>query len=392
MPSSLNRLLVVTSVPHHERAGHFYAYGPYAREIDIWADLFPEVVIAAPRLREPPPEDAIAFSRSNISIWPLPQTGGDTLGAKLLQALAVPGLSLNLMAAMRRADAIHVRCPGNLGLLGVFMAPLFSRHLVAKYAGQWNGYATEGWTNRLQRAVLRSSWWHGPVTVYGSWPNQPAHVVPFFTSMMTAVQVDRARQIAANKKIESPLRVLCSGALSPRKRVDAVIEAVALARGRGAAIELTILGDGPERARLEALAGSLGLRDTVRFVGALPFDLAMSWYTWAHCLVLASTHSEGWPKVVAEGMCHGLLCIAVDHGQLSTMLSGRGVLLKDGSAVELATTLERVVADPAGFAPLGQRAAEWARRYSLEGLREELGALLADRWHSPIFADRVVVR
>jgi hypothetical protein len=47
---------------------------------------------------------------------------------------------------MRSADAIHVRCPGNLGVL---LAPLFTRRLVAKYAGQWNGHHGERFALRL---------------------------------------------------------------------------------------------------------------------------------------------------------------------------------------------------------------------------------------------------
>ncbi len=54
--------------------------------------------------------------------------------------LLLPPMIWQLIACLRRADAVHVRCPGNLGLLGVLIAPLFSRRLIAKYAGQWTGY------------------------------------------------------------------------------------------------------------------------------------------------------------------------------------------------------------------------------------------------------------
>jgi hypothetical protein len=92
---------------------------------------------------------------------------------------------------MAESNAIHVRCPGNLGLLGVILAPLFSDKLIAKYAGQWNAHKGERKILRLQRAILKSPWWKGPVTVYGEWENQPAHIIPFFTSMMSADQIDK---------------------------------------------------------------------------------------------------------------------------------------------------------------------------------------------------------
>jgi glycosyltransferase involved in cell wall biosynthesis len=360
------RLLIVSHVHHYEHRGELGAYGPYAREIDIWADLFEDVVIAAPLRRAAFPGDAVPFTRANISIRPQRDAGGDTLVAKLGLLAAVPVWTVSLALAMRDADAVHVRCPGNLGLIGAAVAPLFSRCLVAKYAGQWNGYAGESIPTRLQRFLLRSRWWHGPVTVYGEWPDQPAHVVPFFTSMMTAAQVERAGQVAAGRRITAPLRVLFSGTLESRKRVDALIDAVAMLAAENLPIELVIVGDGPQGPALRARAGELVGRGTVSFQGAMPYDQSLRWFEWAHCLVLPSQHSEGWPKVIAEGMCHGLLCVAVAHGQLPRMLTGRGVLLATGSPAEIAAALRTMAGDPDGCLPAMRAAAEWARQYSLE--------------------------
>jgi hypothetical protein len=221
--AQLHTLLICSHVVHYRHGDRFHAYGPYAREIDVWAELFPQVVIAAPCMTAPPPGDAVAFRRANIAMAPMWRTGGDSLRAKVTQLACLPALVWGLSRAMQRADAIHVRCPGNLGLLGAVMAPCFSRHLVAKYAGQWNGYPGEPGTVRLQRALLRSRWWRGPVTVYGSWPDQPRQVVPFFTSMMTREQVERAVRVASWKTLETPLRILFSGRLETVKRADALL-------------------------------------------------------------------------------------------------------------------------------------------------------------------------
>jgi glycosyltransferase involved in cell wall biosynthesis len=338
-------------------------------------------MIASPCREEPPPKDCIAFTRSNISIIPQKQTGGETLGAKAAQILALPALVSGQARAMRSADAIHVRCPGNLGLLGCVLAPLFSPYLVAKYAGQWNGYRGEPWTVRLQRALLRSRWWHGPVTVYGRWPFQPQHVIPFFTSMMSAEQVEQAVEVASRKQFRPPLRVLFSGRLAPSKRVAALLDAVKIVTDAGIQLDVVIVGDGSEQETLRSMAARLGIQESVKFIGALPFESALEWYEWAHCLVLPSAHSEGWPKVIAEGMCHGVLCIAVDHGQVSAMLEGRGIVLKSGTPQEIADALTRAALRPEECSPLTRRASLWARQFSLEGLREALAELLTRQWN-----------
>lgn len=89
---SIYKLLIVSHVLHYQYEGQLYAYGPYAREIDIWADLFPQVIIAAPCREAPPPGDAVAFTRSNISIAPQPESGGDALLAKAAQVAELPVL------------------------------------------------------------------------------------------------------------------------------------------------------------------------------------------------------------------------------------------------------------------------------------------------------------
>jgi glycosyltransferase involved in cell wall biosynthesis len=381
---TIRTIVVVSHVVHYRHAGRLYAYGPYAREIDIWADLFPQLIIAAPCRADIPPGDCVPFTRSNVTIDPQTEAGGDTWAAKIRLAVAVPSMVAGLVRTLSRADAIHVRCPGSFGLLGVALAPLFSRRIVAKYAGQWNGFAGEAWPARLERYLLRSRWWCGPVAVYGAWPNEPAHVVPFFTSMMTSQQVDGAAAVAARKHLDTPLHVLFSGVLEPRKRVDALLEGVRAAVDRGVTLEVAIVGDGAERLALSERAAALQIDHLVRFVGALPFEQALEWYDWAHCLVLPSRHSEGWPKVIAEAMTYGVFCVAVAHGQVAAMLADRGTLLTTGSATEIADALESIARDPQRFRVVTRQASTWARQYSLEGLRDAIAGLLTQQWRVPV--------
>jgi glycosyltransferase involved in cell wall biosynthesis len=376
-------MVIVSSVLHFQQAGRLYAHGPYAREIDIWADLFPQIEIAAPCQMSPPTSDCVAFTRHNIRMIAQPRTGGKTLSAKIWQILLLPILIVRLGAALKRADAIQVRCPGNLGLLGALMAPLFCRYRVAKYAGQWNGFSGERTMLRLQRWILRSRWWAAPVTVYGRWPNQLPHVHPMFTCVMTAEQVQRANKLAAFKEISSPLRILFCGRLAREKRVGAVLESAAQLDERGVECQLAIVGEGPERAALEKLAADLGLGDRVNFVGAVPFEQVFPWYAWAHCLVLPSA-CEGWGKVIVEAMCFGVVCIGSPQGLLPEMLAGRGILLEEVNAQEIADAVASVAESPADMVPLRSRALEWSRQYSLEGLREALREVLSREWNTQL--------
>jgi glycosyltransferase involved in cell wall biosynthesis len=385
--TEVRSLLVVSHVVHFRHDGRLYAYGPYAREIDLWADLFPRLVIAAPCRDAVPTGDCLPLARGDVSVRAQRETGGRSIAAKTKQVLALPRLTWELGRCMRSVDAIHVRCPGNLGLLGVVLAPMFSSFLIAKYAGQWSGYPGEAWSSRLQRALLRSRWWRGPVTVYGIVPGQRPHVVPFFTSVMSTDDMARARNAAASRSIESTLRVLYVGRLSAAKNVDALIRAIAQLCASGVKLQCDIVGEGPERESLEELTRGLAVADHVSFAGGVEFERVLGFYERADVLVLISD-TEGWPKAIAEAMAFGVICVGSNHGLVAEMLGeGRGFTVAPGDAAALVRTLRQVASSRRDLTGMRARASRWAQQYTLERLKGALGDLFAAHWGVSAGAD-----
>jgi glycosyltransferase involved in cell wall biosynthesis len=100
-------------------------------------------------------------------------------------------------------------------------------------------------------------------------------------------------------------------------------------------------------------------------------------------LVLAS-ETEGWPKAIAEGMAFGLICIGSDRGFVPEMLGeGRGIALCPGDEAALTGALRQIASSPASYEAMRVRAAAWAQKYTLEGLRDSLRDLLTERWGMP---------
>jgi len=374
------RLVIVSHVVHYRSAERLFAYAPYAREIEIWADMFDEVVIAAPCREQDPPGDCARFNPENVRVVPQRELGGETWLAKIRLVCSVPAMVWDLCRALRQGDAVHVRCPGNLGLLGAVLAPLFSNHLVAKYAGQWNATPNDPWSLRFQRMVLRSRWWRGLVTVYGRWPNQPAHIVPFFNSALTREQIKRARAAAQNRKPHELTHVLFVGRLSRAKNIDVLLKALARLHAEGISFTATIAGEGPELGALKRLSTELGLNDSVEFTGGVSFDCVNELLERSGVLVLASD-TEGWPKAIVEAMTFGLIAIGSQVGLVPEILGeGRGLTVPPGDVNALTTTLRKVLSAPGEFGAMRERAAAWAGHYSIESLRDCLQLLLAERW------------
>ncbi len=151
--------------------------------------------------------------------------------------------------------------------------------------------------------------------------------------------------------------VIAIGRFSKEKGHRHLIEAMHLLRRTRPEIDaqLVLVGDGPERARLETQANSLGLHDWVRFTGhqkdPLPF------YELASVFVLPSL-TEGSPNVLLEAMMARTPVVASAVGGVPEMVQdGRSALLvRAGDPAALAESIANLLADPALAGTLAQNA------------------------------------
>lgn len=138
-------------------------------------------------------------------------------------------------------------------------------------------------------------------------------------------------------------------ALRPEKNVARLVRAFALANVKG---RLVLIGDGPERAALEALVDQLGLRERVWFAGHVtnPAELIRSLDVFA-----MSSDTEQMPISLLEAMAAGLPVAATAVGDIAAMLPDTQrdfVVPRDDAA--LAAALVALLTDPSRRAVLGK--------------------------------------
>ncbi len=107
--------------------------------------------------------------------------------------------------------------------------------------------------------------------------------------------------------------VLYIGRLVPKKGIKYLIRAM-----KDVDTHLTIVGDGPERERLETLVSSLDV--DVTFVGEVDPNEVNQYYRDAAVFALPSIEGEGMPNVILESMSWGLPVVATESGALPTLL------------------------------------------------------------------------
>jgi len=168
----------------------------------------------------------------------------------------------------------------------------------------------------------------------------------FVSEFMRAVLMDRIPEIGSvpfavvpnfvpdpGVPSESPTidaDLLIVGTLEPRKNQAFALEIIAAAARRGRKLSLTIAGDGPDRADLEAMAVSRGVADRVRFLGFVK-DAAQLFSRHRACLHVA--HMESFGIVLIEAMSRGLPVFAPAVGGIPEVfesgVEGRSIPLGD---------------------------------------------------------------
>lgn len=181
-------------------------------------------------------------------------------------------------------------------------------------------------------------------------------------------------------------RLLFVGRLNPMKCVDVALRAVARLPQD---VTLTIVGDGPCQAELEALAAELQIADRVTFVGHVPHARVADFYAQSGVLVFPSVRESG-GGVVLEAMSHGLPCVVADWGGPPELLGGTGLTCRvDNPHVledDIVSAVLQLNRDPAAAAALGSAARAHVGRNYLWGAKvrvlHELGMRAVD--HGPI--------
>lgn len=131
------------------------------------------------------------------------------------------------------------------------------------------------------------------------------------------------------------------------------------------ACRLTFAGDGPLRRRMEQLAGTLGLRERVRFLGPVPVPQVMELMREAdvfvhHSVTSASGDEEGIPTVLMEAMSTGLVVVSTNHAGIPELVTHgeTGLLVDERDGTAYLRALERALDDDG---TLGRQAAQSVR-------------------------------
>jgi glycosyltransferase involved in cell wall biosynthesis len=215
-----------------------------------------------------------------------------------------------------------------------------------RWIGFWHGVTREDWRVRiyhwLDHRLLRTA--NRVVVMSEAQRAEFSDMGPRVTVIANAViPRDKLEADADSCVIEGERPILgVVGRLSHEKGVDVFLRAASLLAREGAGFSAVVVGDGPDRSSLEALARELGLAERVRFTGPLQNMRAV--YDAIDLLVIPS-RSEGLPNVLLEALAHDRPVAATRVGAVPTVLDSplAGALAEPESPRSLADAIGRAL-------------------------------------------------
>jgi glycosyltransferase involved in cell wall biosynthesis len=369
------KFAVITHVPHVVTENRYYAYAPYVREMNIWGKYVSEMILVAPQI--PGLVSPIDSSYEHHRIQFVKIDSFDILRLKSVfrAVFKIPRISWRIYTAMKKADHIHLRCPGNIGLLGCLIQILFpNTPKTAKYAGNWDSKSKKSWTYKLQQLILENTFLtrNMQVLVYGEWEGSSKNIKPFFTA--TYFEIDKLPIL--KKVLIGRIDFVYAGTLVKGKKPLYAIQLIEGLFQKGYDVTLVLYGEGSERNALEGYIKQNNLEKIISLEGNQSKEIVKKAYQNSHFVLLPSD-SEGWPKVIAEGMFWGCVPIATSVSCVPFMLDygKRGLLLE----MDLEKDFVNIVAllkNQSDFDLKQECASDWSRKYTLDVFEQEVIGLL----------------
>jgi glycogen(starch) synthase len=168
-------------------------------------------------------------------------------------------------------------------------------------------------------------------------------------------------------------RIVYVGRIAQQKDVQTLVRAIAFLRSDA---QLVIVGDGPDRQRMERLAESLGIRERMTITGFVRHEKVPAFLHHADVLALPSQFEE-LGSVLLEAMCIGMPIVASRVRGIESVIDhdDNGLLVAPGNPRAFAAAIDRVLEDRLLARRLAQRSHAGSARYTWSALADRVASI-----------------
>jgi colanic acid/amylovoran biosynthesis glycosyltransferase len=265
------------------------------------------------------------------------------------------------LAAEAPFDVVHCHY-GNVGLRYRMAARLWRAPLIASFYGYDCSSYPRARGDRVYEPLFREA--HAVASLSGHMDDRLLRLgCPQRLLRRVPLSVDPAEFHAGargSRRQGADARVLTVARLTEKKGIEYALRALAALAGEFSGVRYDVIGDGPLRDALVALAAALGLGDRVRFLGARPGDAVRAAMRDADLFVLPSVTAadgdeEGTPTVLLEAAFCELPVLSTRHAGIPELVreGESGYLVPERDVDALADGLRTLLRAPERWAAMG---------------------------------------
>ena len=241
---------------------------------------------------------------------------------------------------MRWCDVFH---HANVSLRGIWPVLFFRRPwVVTNHSWICRSNGKVAWQDRLKRYLLRYA--AGAISVSGAMADDIA------TRTVVVRNAYRDKLFRVLPDADRSVDLVFLGRLVSDKGADVLLDALRILADSGPVPRLTVVGDGPDRAALEAQARRLGVADTVSFLGSRSGEELVGILNRHRILVAPSRYREPFGIVALEGIACGCVVVGSRGGGLKEAIGPCGRVFTNGDPADLARVLRELMQDPGSMA------------------------------------------
>ena len=283
---------------------------------------------------------------NKIDIIALPRIGGEGFKRKIgLLFKLIPYISI-IINKIREHDFIHSRGPSFPAFLTIILSIIFrKKKFWHKYAGNW-GQVGPPLTYNLQIKLLRYAVLNNStITINGKWSKQEGNILSFANPCLTNLEIDDAEKILRKKKYDDKLKFCFVGRMETAKGVGRLLSALQHIQDSSHIDSLYLIGDGPDKPKFQSQAKKIDNINIV-FLGSISRKELNDIYAKCHIILLPSSASEGFPKVIIEAMAYGCIPIVSNVGSISQYIcKENGVVLKNISVIQIIKSIKMILSN-----------------------------------------------
>ena len=354
-----------------------------------------EVRLVVPRYGDEPDEPGI-----------IRVAGRPVLGDPEDRLVGWRAMHRTVLEAAQDCDLIHIQTPFIAQYAGLKAARTLGLPVVATYHTLFEEYLQHyapflpsGWLkgqaralsrrqcNALDAVIVPSTAMQQRLNSYGV--TVPLHVLPTGIPLAQFAGGNGQAFRYQHGILSTRPLALFVGRVAHEKNIGFLLEALIHARQLRPDILLVVAGEGPAMDDLKAQVKSLGLRDSVQFIGYLDRKQALpDCYAAANAFVFASrTETQG--LVLLEAMAAGLPVIALSEMGTTDILSpGRGAISPPAEVKAFGETLGNFLNQPSAWQHLRQEAPVYAQEWSDVAMAARLACLYREQAGLKIASER----